>query len=258
MKTAREGSLMSGHSKWSKIKHGKAKEDAKRGKAFSKLIREIMVCARDGGGDISFNPRLRTIVATAKAVNMPNDNIERAIKKGTGELGGVSFEEVTYEGYGPGGVAIMIDVLTDNKNRTVADIRHILGRHNGSLGEGGCVAWNFDKRGMILVDAAEVSEDTLLDVALEAGAEDIETEGDTYEVVTAPNEVMDVKEALEAKGITVATAEISMLPKSTVSIDDKTAVSVLKLMDALEDQDDVQHVYSNFDIPEEVMAKIGG
>jgi len=217
-----------------------------------------MVCARDGGGDPSFNPRLRTLIATAKAANMPNDNIDRAIKKGTGELGGVSFDEVTYEGYGPGGVAIMVDVLTDNKNRTVADIRHIMGRYNGSLGESGCVAWNFDKKGMIMVDAAEASEDALLDAALEAGAEDIAREGDTFEVVTAPNDVTDVKEALEAQGIAVATAEITMLPKNTVSVDDKTAESLLKLMDALEDQDDVQHVYSNFDISEEAMARIGG
>ena len=249
---------MSGHSKWSKIKHGKAREDAKRGKIFSKLIREIMVCARDGGGDPSFNPRLRTLIATAKTANMPSDNIDRAIKKGTGELGGVSFEEITYEGYGPGGVAIMMDVLTDNKNRTVAEIRHIMGKYNGSLGEGGCVAWNFDKKGVILVDAAGASEDALLDAALDAGAEDITEEGDTFEIVTAPNQVMDVKEALEGKDITVATAEITMLPKSTVSVDDKTAHTLLKLMDALEDQDDVQHVYSNFDIPDEVMAKIGG
>lgn len=249
---------MSGHSKWSKVKHIKAREDAKRGKIFSKLIREIMVAARDGGGDVNFNPRLRTIVAAAKAANMPNDNIERAIKKGTGELGGAIFEAVTYEGYGPSGVAIMIDVLTDNRNRTVAEIRHIMGRNNGSLGEGGCVAWNFEKKGLIMVEASTVSEEALLDAALEAGAEDIESEGDTFEVITAPNGVMDVKEALEAKGIAVSIAEITMLPKSTVRVEGKTAESVLRLMDALEDQDDVQHVYSNFDIPEEIMAKIGG
>ena len=249
---------MSGHSKWSKIKHGKAREDAKRGKIFSKLIREIMVSARDGGGDPAFNPRLRTIIATAKTANMPSDNIDRAIKKGSGELGGVSFEETTYEGYGPGGIAIMIDVLTDNKNRTVAEIRHIMSKHNGSLGENGCVAWNFEKKGMIMVDASGVSEEALIDAALEAGAEDIESGDDTYEVVTSPNDVMDVKEALEGRGITVATAEITMLPKSTVKVDDKTAFSALKLMDALEDQDDVQHVYSNFDIPDEIIARIGG
>jgi YebC/PmpR family DNA-binding regulatory protein len=249
---------MSGHSKWSKVKHIKAREDAKRGKTFSKLIREIMVAARDGGGDPSFNPRLRTIIATAKTANMPNDNIERAIKKGTGELGGVTFEEVTYEGYGPGGVAILIDVLTDNKNRTVAEIRHIMTRNNSNLGEGGCVAWNFGKKGLIMVDTSAISEDALLEAALEAGAEDISTEGDTFDVITAPNEVMDVKEALEGKGIAVVSAEITMLPKSTVRVDGKTAESVLKLMDGLEDQDDVQHVYSNFDIPEEIMARIGG
>jgi YebC/PmpR family DNA-binding regulatory protein len=249
---------MSGHSKWSKIKHGKAREDAKRGKIFSKLIREIMVCARDGGSDPSFNPRLRTILATAKAANMPNDNIDRAIKKGTGELGGVSFEEVTYEGYGAGGVAIMMDVLTDNRNRTVAEIRHIMGRYHGNLGENGCVSWNFEKRGVILVDASETSEEALLDAALEAGAEDITEEGDTFEVVTAPTEIMDVKDALEAAGIKVSTAELTRLPKNTVTVDAKTAESALRLMDALEDQDDVQNVYSNFDIPDEVMAKMGG
>ncbi len=249
---------MSGHSKWSKVKHIKAREDAKRGKIFSKLIREIMVAARDGGGDPAFNPRLRTIIATAKAANMPNDNIDRAIKKGTGELGGVSFEESTYEGYGPGGVAIMMDVLTDNKKRTVAEIRHIMSRNNGSLGEGGCVAWNFEKKGLIMIEAPGVSEETLFDVALDAGAEDIRSEGDTHEIITAANDVMDVKETLEGKGIAVASAEITMLPKSTVRLDGKTAESVLKLMDALEEHDDVQHVYSNFDIPEEIMAKIGG
>ncbi|GAB4338499.1 MAG: YebC/PmpR family DNA-binding transcriptional regulator [Candidatus Abyssubacteria bacterium] len=249
---------MSGHSKWSKVKHIKAKEDAKRGKVFSKLIREIMVAAREGGGDPNFNPRLRTIIATAKAANMPNDNIDRAIKKGTGELGGTAFEEITYEGYGPGGVAIIIDVLTDNKNRTVSEIRHIMSRHHGNLGEGGCVAWNFDKKGLIMVDAATVSEDALFENAIEAGAEDIRTEGDTHEVITAPNDVMDVKESLEQKGIRVSSAEITMLPKSTIRVDNKTAEAVLKLMDALEEHDDVQHVYSNFDIPEEIMAKIGG
>lgn len=249
---------MSGHSKWSKVKHKKGPLDAKRGKIFSKLIREIMVAARDGGGDPNFNPRLRTIIGTAKAANMPNDNIDRAIKKGTGELEGSTFEETTYEGYGPGGVAIMINVLTDNKNRTVAEIRHILGRHNSSLGEGGCVAWNFEKKGVILIDASQASEETMLDAALEAGAEDIETEGDTYEVTTAWNDVMDVKDTLEAGGIAVASAEITMLPKSTLQVDTKTAEAILRLMDALEDQDDVQHVYSNFDIPDEVMAKMGG
>lgn len=249
---------MSGHSKWSKVKHIKAREDAKRGKVFSKLIREIMVAARDGGGDPSFNPRLRTIINTAKAANMPNDNIERAIKKGTGELGGATFEETTYEGYGPGGVAIMVDVLTDNKNRTVAEIRHIMSRHNGNLGESGCVAWNFEKKGLIMVDRSAVSEEIVFDAAIDVGAEDIQTEGDTYEIITKPNDVMDVKEALDEKGIPVASAEITMLPKSTVKLDGKTAEAALKLMDALEEHDDVQHVYSNFDIPEEIMAQIGG
>lgn len=248
---------MSGHSKWSKVKHIKAREDAKRGKIFSKLIRELMVAARDGGGDPNFNPRLRTIIGAAKAANMPNENIERAIKKGAGELGGASFEEVTYEGYGPGGVAVMMDVLTDNKNRTVSEIRHIMSKHNGSLGESGCVAWNFEKKGLIMVDAAAVSEEALFDAAIDAGAEDIRTEGDTHEIITPSNDVMDIKETLESRGIPTASAEITMLPKSTVKVDDRTAEAVLKLMDALEEQDDVQHVYSNFDIPEEIMAKIG-
>ncbi len=249
---------MSGHSKWSKVKHFKGKEDAKRGKIFSKLIREIMVATRNGGGDPSFNPRLRTIIAAAKAANMPNDNIDRAIKKGTGELGGVSFEEVTYEGYGPGGVAIIVEVLTDNKNRTVAEIRHTMSRNNGNLGENGCVAWNFEKKGIILVNTPGVSEDALLEAALDAGAEDVRSETDAFEIVTAANEVMDVKDALEKKGFIAASAEITMLPKNTIRVDGKTAEAALRLMDALEDQDDVQHVYSNFDIPEEIMAKIGG
>jgi YebC/PmpR family DNA-binding regulatory protein len=249
---------MSGHSKWSKIKHGKAKEDAKRGKIFSKLNREIMVCARDGGGDPAFNPRLRTIIATARTVNMPGDNIDRAIKKGTGELDGVAFEETTYEGYGPGGVAIMMDVLTDNKNRTVAEIRHTMNKYHGNLGENGCVAWNFEKKGVILIAASQVSEDELLDAALEAGAEDVATEGDTYEVVTAPNDVTEVKEALEAGGISIQSAELAKLPKNTVDVDVKTAESALRLMDALEDLDDIQNVYANFDLSEEIMARMEG
>ncbi|RJP22825.1 MAG: YebC/PmpR family DNA-binding transcriptional regulator [Candidatus Abyssobacteria bacterium SURF_5] len=248
---------MSGHSKWSKVKHVKAKEDAKRGKVFSKLIRELMVAARDAGGDPAFNPRLRTIIATAKAANMPNDNIDRAIKKGTGELGGASFEEITYEGYGPGGIAILVDVLTDNKNRTVSEIRHIMTRNNGNLGETGCVSWNFEKKGLIMVDVSKISEEKLFDAALEAGAEDIRTEGDTYEIVTAANDVMDIKDALEAKQIPISSAEQTKLPKSTVQVDGKTAEAALRLVDALEEHDDVQHVYSNFDIPEEIMAKIG-
>jgi YebC/PmpR family DNA-binding regulatory protein len=216
-----------------------------------------MVAAREGGGDPSFNPRLRTIIATAKAVNMPNDNIDRAIKKGTGESGGEAFEEITYEGYGPGGIAILVDVLTDNKNRTVSEIRHIMSRNNGNLGETGCVSWNFEKKGLIMVDASKISEEKLFDTALEAGAEDIRTEGDTHEIITAPNSVMDIKETLEKQGITIASAEITKLPKSTVQIDGKVAESALRLMDALEEQDDVQHVYSNFDIPDEIMARIG-
>jgi YebC/PmpR family DNA-binding regulatory protein len=187
---------------------------------------------------------------------MPNDNIDRAIKKGTGELGGAAFEEITYEGYGPGGIAIMVDVLTDNKNRTVSEIRHIMTRNNGNLGETGCVAWNFEKKGLIMVDAEKVPEEKLFDAALEAGAEDIRTEGDTHEIITVPNDVMDIKDTLEGQNIPIESAEITMLPKSTLKVDGKTAEAALRLVDALEEQDDVQHVYSNFDIPEEIMAKI--
>ncbi len=247
---------MSGHSKWSSIKHKKAAVDAKRGKLFTKIIKEISVAARLGGGDQNSNPRLRTAVQNAKAANMPQDNILRAIKKGTGELPGVSYEEARFEGYGPGGVAILVDILTDNKNRSVADIRHIFSRNGGNLGEPGCVAWMFDKKGLILIEEDEdIDEDVVMDAAIEAGAEDIIKEDDTFEITTETEKLESVKNALEKKGLTLSVAEVSMVPQSTIKLEGKTAQHVLKLMDALEDHEDVQQAYANFDIPDEVMQE---
>jgi YebC/PmpR family DNA-binding regulatory protein len=245
---------MSGHSKWSSIKHKKASADAKRGKLFTKLIKEISVAARLGGGDQNSNPRLRTAVQNSKAANMPQDNIQRAIKKGTGELPGVSYEEARFEGYGPGGVAILVDTLTDNKNRAVADIRHIFSRNGGNLGEPGCVAWMFDKKGLILIEE-DIDEDVVMDAAIEAGAEDIIKEDDTFEITTETEKLETVKSALEKKGLTLSVAEVSMVPQSTIKLEGKTAQHILKLMDALEDHEDVQQAYANFDIPDEVMQE---
>ena len=249
---------MSGHSKWSSIKHKKAATDAKRGKIFTKLIKEITVAARMGGGDIDANPRLRAAVLAAKSENMPKDNIERAIKKGTGELEGVSYEESIYEGYGPGGTAILLDVLTDNKNRTVAEIRHILSKNNGNLGEAGCVAWIFDKKGLITVKAENISEDDLMELALEAGADDMRLEDDIYEIVTQPVAYEEVKKALAEQQIETESTELTMIPKNTVKVSEKEAEQLLKLMDLLEDHDDVNNVYSNFDIEPDILEKIGG
>ena len=247
---------MSGHSKWSSIKHKKGIADARRGKIFTKLIREITVAARMGGGDPSGNPRLRAAIAAAKAENMPKENIERAIKKGTGELEGASYEEASYEGYGPGGVAVLVDCLTDNRNRTVAEVKHLFERHGGSLGEPGCVAWLFEKKGLIVIEKDKVDEEKLLDVALEAGAEDVR-EGDTeFEVITEPGDFETVKKAIEDEGIPYSVAEISMIPKNTVKLDGKKAQQMLSLMQALEDNDDVSHVYANFDIPDDVMEAL--
>jgi len=247
---------MSGHSKWSSIKHKKGAADAKRGKIFSKLIKEITVAARLGGGDPDGNPRLRTAIQAAKAENMPKDNIERAIKKGTGELEGVAYEEVIYEGYGPGGVALLVECLTDNKNRTVADIKHILDRHGGNLGEPGCVAWMFEKRGMIIFDKDKVEEEKLLDVALEAGAEDVK-EGDTeFEVIILPSEFESVKKAFDDKEMVYTVAEVSMVPQSTIKLEGKKAEQMLNLMEAFEDNDDISNIYANFDIPDEVLEAI--
>ena len=244
---------MSGHSKWSSIKHKKGAADAKRGKIFSRLIKEVTVAARLGGGDPGGNPRLRTAIQAAKAENMPKDNIERAIKKGTGELEGTSYEEVNYEGYGPGGVAMLIDCLTDNKNRTVADIKHLFDRHGGNLGEPGCVAWLFEKKGLIVLEKDKVDEEALLDVALEAGAEDV-MDGETeFEVVMDPSDFEAVKKAFDDAGLTYTLAENSMIPQNTIKLEGKRANQMLNLIDALEDHEDINHVYANFDIPDEVL-----
>ena len=249
---------MSGHNKWSTIKHKKGAADAKRGKLFSKLIKEITVAARMGGGDIEGNARLRSAVATAKAANMPKDNIDRAVKKGTGELEGVNFEETTYEGYGPGGVAVLVNVLTDNKNRAVADIRHLCSKFNGNLGETGCVGWMFDKKGFASVPKEAVDEELLYDLALEIGAEDISDEGDEFEIVIAPEEIENLREALEGKDIKYSQLEVQMIPQTNVTLTGKQAQQTLKLLDALEDLDDVQSISSNFDISDEEMAQMQG
>jgi YebC/PmpR family DNA-binding regulatory protein len=246
---------MSGHSKWSSIKHKKAKTDAARGKVFTKLIREITVAAKKGGGDPDGNPRLRLAIQSARDQNMPNENIQRAIKKGTGELEGTRFEEFTYEGYGPGGVALLIDVLTDNKNRTTAEVRHALTKHNGNMGEAGCVAWNFETKGVIRVNAKQCDEETLLEAALEAGAEDVREEEEVFEVYTEPARLAEVGEALKKDNIPYEAAGIEKLPKTLVKIDGEDAKRVLRLMDMLEDLDDVQLVSANFDIPEELLTQ---
>jgi YebC/PmpR family DNA-binding regulatory protein len=246
---------MSGHSKWSSIKHKKAARDAKRGKVFTKLIKEITIAARLGGGDINANPRLRTAVLTARAQSMPNDNIDRAIKKGTGELGGGQLEEVTYEGYGAGGVAIMADVLTDNRNRTVAEIRFIFSRHGGNLGETGCVGWMFKKHGVITIEKSGVDEDKLIELALEAGADDVTSDDETFQVMTVPEKFSTVRDAIEKAGVAIANAEVTRTPENTVAVSGHTAEQVLKLMEDLEDHDDVQGVAANFDISEEELAQ---
>ena len=248
---------MSGHSKWHSIRHKKGATDAKRGKIFSRLNKELMVAARMGGGDPSANPRLRQAIATAKSENMPKDNIERAIKKGTGELEGINYEEYMYEGYAPGGVALLIEVMTDNKNRAAADIRYVFNKRGGSLGEAGCVAWMFEKKGLIIFDQNQVAEDEVLEVALEAGADDVITTEDQYEVHTELSAFESVKQAFDDQELRYTMAEITMMPQNTVEIDDESmAVQVLKLMEAIEDADDVQKVYANFDIPDKILQRI--
>ncbi len=247
---------MSGHSKWSTIKHKKGAADAKRGKIFTKLIKEITVAARTGGGDPGGNPRLRSAIAAAKAENMPKDNIDRAIKKGTGELPGVSYEETTFEGYGPGGVAVLVEILTDNRKRTVADIRHVFSKNAGNLGEAGCVAWMFDKKGLMLFDKQRVDEEKLINAALEAGALDVQEREKEFEVTTAPLDFEQVKKKLEESGLSSSYAELTMVPQSTVRLTGKEAHQMLRLMESLEDSEDVQHVYANFDIPEEEMEQL--
>jgi len=248
---------MSGHSHWAGIKYKKAANDAKRGKIWSKIARMIIVAAKAGGGDPAANLTLRYAIDKAKAANMPKDTIEKAIKKGTGEIEGASFEEVLYEGYGPAGVAVMVEALTDNRNRTAPEIKRIFERGSGSLGTGGCVAWMFNKKGLITVSVSETDEDQLLEIALSAGAEDMQTSGDVYEITCDPNAYEKLKAALEEKEIPTQVAEISMVPQNTVPINDEnTAKKVISLMEALEDHDDVQNVYTNFDIPEQIMAGI--
>lgn len=247
---------MSGHSKWSSIKHKKAATDARRGKVFTKLIKEIMVAARLGGGDPNANPRLRTAIQAAKDENMPKDNIERAVKKGTGDLEGVNYEESIYEGYGPGGAAVLVESLTDNKNRAVADIRHIFSKNGGNLGENGCVAWMFDKKGYILVESQSVDEDTLMETALEAGAEDVREDNGTFEVITAVEDFEAVKEAIDAARLPTVEAEVTMLPQSNTNLIGKEAEQMLRLMEMLDDCEDVQKVYTNADIPADIVNRM--
>lgn len=247
---------MSGHSKWSTIKRKKGAADAKRGKVFSKLIREITLAVKLGGPDPEANARLRQAIMAAKDENMPKENIERAIKKATGGAeSSANYEEVTYEGYGPGGVAVLVEAMTDNKNRTVAEIRHIFSKHGGNLGENGCVSWIFEKKGSILFDKKAVNEDILMEVALEAGAEDIREEENEFEVVTDPLQFERVKKVIDSKGLPYIKAQITMIPQNTVKLDAEKAVQMLKLMEKLEDNDDVQNAYANFDIPDEIMER---
>jgi YebC/PmpR family DNA-binding regulatory protein len=241
---------MSGHSKWHTIKHKKGAADAKRGKVFTRIIKELTVAARNGGGDPATNPRLRTIIADAKSVNMPADNIKKAIQRGTGELPGVTYEEITYEGYGPGGAALILECMTDNKNRTVGEIRHLLEKYNGNLGSSGSVAWMFSKKGYIVVDKSAADEEKLLNAVLEAGGDDLRDDGDSWEVLSDPSAFEAVRDAVKALGIEPASAQVAMLPQNYVKLQGKEASHMVKLMEALEDHDDVQHVWSNFDIEE--------
>lgn len=248
---------MSGHSKWSTIKRKKGAIDSKRGKIFTKLIKEITLAARLGGGDIEGNARLRSAILAAKEENMPKDNIDRAIKKGTGELaGGAAYEEVTYEGYGPAGVAVIVEVMTDNKNRTVAEIRHIFSKQGGNLGENGCVAWMFDKKGSIVFDKGAVDEDALMETALEAGADDVRDQETEWEVITDPLNFEAVRKAIDQKGWKYLDSRVGLIPQNTVRLDGAKAEAMMRLMERLEDNDDVQNVYSNFDISDEEMEKL--
>jgi YebC/PmpR family DNA-binding regulatory protein len=247
---------MSGHSKWASIKHKKGALDAKRGKLFTKLIREITVSARQGGGKVETNPRLRLAIQRAKDANMPQDNIERGIKKGTGELEGVSYEEVTYEGYGPGGIAIMVEVLTDNKNRASGEIRNIFSKRGGNMAGQGSVNWMFEKKGYIVVNKEDIEEDKLMSIVLEAGAEDLKTEETTYGITTSPSDFESVKKALEDNNVKIDASEISNIPKNTIKITGENAKKVVGLVNELEDHDDVQSVCANFDIPDEILKEM--
>jgi YebC/PmpR family DNA-binding regulatory protein len=244
---------MSGHSKWASIKHKKGAIDAKRGKIFTKLIKELTVAARIGGGDPNGNARLRSAIAAAKAENMPKDNIDRAVKKGTGELEGVNYEEVSYEAYGPGGVAILISCLTDNKNRTVADLKHIFDRHGGALGEPGSVSWIFVKKGLIVFDQDKAEEEKIMEIALDAGAEDVRQSGSQFEVVMGTADLEKVKKAFDEAKLPYSLSEVTMIPQNTIRLEGKKAEQMLNLMEALEDNDDINNVYANFDIPDEVI-----
>jgi len=242
---------MSGHSKWATIKRKKAKTDDARGRMFTKLIKEITVAARQGGGDETSNSRLRTAISSAKAANMPMKNIENAILRGTGELPGVTYEEVSYEGYGPGGVAILVETMTDNRKRTVSDIRHLLSKYGGSMGEAGCVSWMFEKKGLIVVDSSDKSEDEIMEAVLEAGAEDITEEKDGYEIITDVESFEDVKNALIDADITIVNSELTMIPQNVIKLEGSQVQTILRLMEVLEEHDDVQNVYANFDIDDE-------
>jgi len=248
---------MSGHNKWSTIKHKKGREDAKRGKIFTKIIREITVSAREGGGDPNGNPRLRAAIAAAKVANMPAENIKRATQRGTGELPGVSYEEVCYEGYGPGGVAVMLETLTDNRNRTTPEIRHLFSKHGGNLGENGCVSWVFTRKGAVEIPRSDsLQEDELMELALEAGAEDLDVEDDEcFRVYTAPEDLHQVKDFLESKGVNVTSVGFEMEPSTTTKLEGKAALQMLKLMDAFDDHDDVQNIWANFDIDDKILAE---
>jgi YebC/PmpR family DNA-binding regulatory protein len=246
---------MSGHSKWHTIKHKKGALDAKRGKLFTKLIKEITIAARSGGGDVNGNARLRKAVSDAKAGNMPADTIDRAIKRGTGELEGVTYDEITYEGYGPGGVAVMVEVTTDNRNRTVAEIRHAFSKHGGNMGETGSVGWMFNRKGQIIVDSGVKGEDEMMELALEAGADDFQADGDSYQILTAPEDFHTVLDNLKAAGLEPLSAEVAMIPQNTVSLEGGAANQMMKLYDVLDDHDDVQNVYTNFEPDEAAMEQ---
>ncbi len=248
---------MAGHSKWKNIQVRKGAQDIKKGKTFTKVTKELMLAAKAGGGDPGINARLRSAIAAAKAVNLPKDKIETAIKKGTGEISGGNIDEITYEGYGPSGAAILIEAATDNRNRTVADIRSIMAKNGGQLGEAGCVGWMFDKKGVITLEKAKYAEDQIMEAALEAGAEDVLDQDDSWEVNTAPENFESVRQALEDAGMELTSAEIDMVPKNTVAVSAEIGRKLLKLMDALDDYDDVQKTYGNFDLPEELLAELG-
>ena len=247
---------MSGHSKWASIKHKKAALDAKRGKVFTRLIREIQIAAREGGGDPDGNPRLRSAIASAKSQSMPQDNIKRAVLRGSGQLEGETFEEVSFEGYGPSGVAVMVDVVTDNRNRTVSEIRHHFAKHGGNLGENGCVSWMFDKRSLIVIPKSSTTEEDLMELVLTAGADDLRDEGDNWAVISPPEAHDDVLQGIESAGLATESAEVTRIPQNSVKVEGKHAAAVLRMIEALEGQDDTQNVYANFDIDDAELEKL--